>query len=154
MGKGRNPRLVNRYLDTGDAKSTGNLRKHAKFCFGEEVLRDADAIKDLGKTRKLLGKNPSQLKDGSLSAILESAGKTKKVTYSHTQHTKTETKAEIVRWVAESMRPFSMVADRGFLSLMKTGRPGMYIPSPSTVSRDVKQVFARSRKRIAKMLQV
>jgi hypothetical protein len=52
------------------------------------------------------------------------------------------------------MRPFNIVADRGFQSLMKTGRPGTYIPSPSTVSRDVKRVFVKSRQRIAKMLQV
>ena len=62
--------------------------------------------------------------------------------------------AEIVRWVAESMRPFSVVEDRGFRSLMKTGRPEYYLPSCSTVSRDVKEVFIRVRKRIAKMLQV
>jgi hypothetical protein len=37
---------------------------------------------------------------------------------------------------------------------MKTGRPGMHIPSPSTVSRDVRLVFAKTRKRIAAMLQV
>ena len=36
---------------------------------------------------------------------------------------------------------------------MKTGRPHYYIPSPTTVSRDVKRVFANVRKRIAKMLQ-
>lgn len=36
---------------------------------------------------------------------------------------------------------------------MKTGRPEYYIPSPSTVSRDVKLVFVNVRKRIAKMLQ-
>lgn len=37
---------------------------------------------------------------------------------------------------------------------MKTGRPEIYIPSASQVSRDVKLVFARTRQRIAKMLQV
>jgi hypothetical protein len=37
---------------------------------------------------------------------------------------------------------------------MKTGRPEYYLPSRSTVSRDVKEVFKRVRKRIAKMLQV
>jgi hypothetical protein len=62
--------------------------------------------------------------------------------------------AEIVRWVSESMRPFSIVKDRGFQSLMKTGRPEYYIPSPETVSRDVKKVFVCCRERIAKMLQV
>lgn len=63
-------------------------------------------------------------------------------------------RAEIVRWVAESKRPFTIVKDRGFQSLMKTGRPDYYIPSAETVSRDVKMVFVRVRKRIAKMLQV
>jgi hypothetical protein len=37
---------------------------------------------------------------------------------------------------------------------MKTGRPEYYLPSASTVSRDVKQVFTKVRARIAKMLQV
>ena len=63
-------------------------------------------------------------------------------------------RAEIVRWVAESKRPFQIVKDRGFQTLMKTGRPAYQIPSPETVSRDVKKVFVRVRKRIAKMLQV
>jgi hypothetical protein len=63
-------------------------------------------------------------------------------------------RAEIVHWVAEDLRPFKIVDDRGFQSLMKTGRPEHYIPSPSTVSRDVRLVFANARNRIAKMLQV
>ena len=63
-------------------------------------------------------------------------------------------RAEIVRWVSESKRPFKIVEDRGFKKLMKTGRPEYYIPSPQTVSRDVKKVFVHARKRIAKMLQV
>lgn len=53
-----------------------------------------------------------------------------------------------------SLSPFSVVRDPGFLSLMKTGRPGYYVPSPSTVSRDVKTVFARTRVRIAQLLRV
>lgn len=64
------------------------------------------------------------------------------------------TRAEIVRWVSESIRPFKVVADRGFKSLMKTGRPGYYLPTPQTVSRDVKRVFVKARQRIATMLQV
>lgn len=59
-----------------------------------------------------------------------------------------------MRWVCESMRPFQIVSDRGFQSLMKTGRPEYYIPSPTTVSRDVKQVFVKARQRMARMLQV
>ena len=63
-------------------------------------------------------------------------------------------RAEIVRWVTESQRPFQVVADRGFQSLMKTGCPGCYLPSPSTVSRDVKLVFSRTHTHIANMLNV
>jgi hypothetical protein len=63
-------------------------------------------------------------------------------------------RAEIVRWVSENKRPFAIIKDRGFQSLMKTGRPDYHIPSPETVSRDVKNVFIRVRKQIAHMLQV
>lgn len=63
-------------------------------------------------------------------------------------------RAEIVRWVSESLRPFEVVKDRGFQSLMKTGRPEYYLPSPTTISHDVRLMFARTQKRIAKMLQV
>jgi len=56
--------------------------------------------------------------------------------------------------VSESLRPFAIVEDRGFKSLMKTGRPEYYLPSKSTVSRDVRLVFVNVRKRMAKMMQV
>jgi hypothetical protein len=131
---------------------------------GADTCGDKDATRDgLNKAKKL--------KNGSITASFERIGKGT-VTFSHRQHTKAQTRsvarpnndhvnllnvflrAEIVRWVSESMRPFSIVDDRGFQSLMKTGRPTYYIPSASTVSRDVKQVFVKVRGRIAKMLQV
>ena len=52
------------------------------------------------------------------------------------------------------MQLFSIVDDQGFQSLMKTGRPGYNIPSASTVSCDVKQVFLKVQVRVAKILQV
>ena len=52
------------------------------------------------------------------------------------------------------MQPFNIVKDQGFQSLMKTGHPGYYIPSPKTVLQDIKKVFVKSQERIAKMLQV
>ena len=63
-------------------------------------------------------------------------------------------RAKIVCWMSEAKRLFSIVKDRGFVSLMKTGRPSYWLLSPSTVSHDVKKVFARVRQRIAKMLRV
>ena len=37
---------------------------------------------------------------------------------------------------------------------MKIGQPHQYIPSESTVSRDVRMVFMGARKRIAELLRV
>ena len=85
-------------------------------------------------------------------AVFKQKGKDK-VSFSHHQHTKTKSRAEIVWWVAESKRPFYIVSNHGFQSLMKTGRPECYILSPATVSLDVKKVFANMRRHIAKMLQ-
>jgi hypothetical protein len=146
-------RSVRRYLDTGDAKSTSNLRKHAKKCWGDAVVASADKAKTAREVRDTNIKG--YLNPQSITAAFERKGKGK-VTYSHRQLTKTESKAEIVRWVCESMRPFDIVEDRGFQRLMKTGpgRPEYYIPSRTTVSRDVKLVFVNVRKRIAKMLKV
>lgn len=63
-------------------------------------------------------------------------------------------RAEIVKWVAESMRPFSIVEDDGFKMLMKTGRPEYHLPSRRTVARDVMHVFEKGRAKIRQMLRV
>jgi hypothetical protein len=86
MGKG-NGRMVRRYLDTGDAKSTSNLRKHAKICWGEEAVAAADKTRDVRAAREALQK--MNLVDGSITAAFERAA-TSKITYSHRQHTTTE----------------------------------------------------------------
>src|SRR6266545_1045109 len=46
-----------------DRNSTGNLRKHARLCWGEEILCGADACGDLDSTRKGLDK-AKKLQDG------------------------------------------------------------------------------------------
>ena len=86
IGKG-NGRLVCRYLDTGDAKSTGNLCKHAKICWGEEAVAAADNTKDVRAVREVLGKMKSF--DSSITAAFRQISKDK-VTYSHRQHTTAE----------------------------------------------------------------
>jgi hypothetical protein len=85
--KGRTGRDVRRFLDTSDAKSTGNMQKHAKICWGAETVAAADATKSLVGAREVLAK--AKLKDGSITAEFVRIGKGK-VTYSHRQHTKTE----------------------------------------------------------------
>ena len=63
-------------------------------------------------------------------------------------------RAEIVCWVAESLWPFQIVKDRSFQCLMKTGRPAHYLPSMSTIARDIRAVFTQMRKQIATMMMV
>ncbi|PPQ76807.1 hypothetical protein CVT26_001761 [Gymnopilus dilepis] len=141
-------RLVHCFLYTRDSSSTSNLHHHAKVCWGEEAVTAANNTGNAPTARDAM----SNLKDGSITAAFERAGKGK-VTYSHRQHTKPEARAEFVRWVAESKWPFQIVNNRAFCSLMKMGRPEAYIPSAETVSRDIKNVFVHVCERIAKMLQ-
>ena len=80
-------RGVRRFLDTGDAKSTGNLRKHAKRCWGDDVVATADKATNANDVRRTTVKGA--LDPQSITAAFERKGKGK-VTFSHRQHTKTE----------------------------------------------------------------
>ncbi|KAI0754551.1 hypothetical protein C8Q80DRAFT_1216523 [Daedaleopsis nitida] len=133
-------KTLKRFLDPADKKSTGNLRKHARVCWGAEILETADKAADADEVRRSI--LPGHLQDGSITAHF-ACKKGSAVTYSHRQHTKAETRLKLVEWCAEDLRPFSAVKDRALLSLLKTGRPGYYVPSPSTCVRS----------RIAKMLR-
>ena len=64
--KAKNGHDVRRFLDKGDANSTGNLRKHAKICWGDEAVETADATKDLDAAKEVLVK--SGIRDGSITA--------------------------------------------------------------------------------------
>jgi len=66
----------------------------------------------------------------------------------------TQCRAELVCWVSESLWPFEIVKDWGFQSLMKIGWPEYYLPSPTTISHDVRLMFAHTQQCIAKMLRV
>ncbi|PPR01789.1 hypothetical protein CVT24_001704 [Panaeolus cyanescens] len=138
---------IRRFLNKGDAGSTSNLRKHAKRCWGEDAIENAKSAKGLKEAREIIDKTPN----GSLAAAF--AAQNTELSYSHRQHTTSETRAKIVQWVCKSLRPFNIVNNRGFKKLMKTGRPTYQIPSASTVARDVRAVFTKSRKRIAGILQ-
>jgi len=71
---------VHCYLDTSDAKSTSNLRKHAKICWTDDIVALADKTKDVKAARAAL----VDLKDVdiSITAVFERLAKSK-VTYSH-----------------------------------------------------------------------
>jgi hypothetical protein len=85
--RGRNSRYVYRFLDKGDANSTSNLLRHAKICWGAAEVETATAAGDIAAAREVLAK--TKLRDGSILAELQHIGKGK-VTYRHTQHTRTE----------------------------------------------------------------
>jgi len=129
-------------------------------------VASANKTQDIHAAREAL----KNMKDGSITEAFKCVAKLR-VTYSHCQHMTTESwyvsiphcsmtdltmndRAKIIWWVAESKRPFQIVNNRGFQSLMKTGRPDYHIPSMQTISCDVKQVFVQVCKCIAKMLQV
>ena len=86
-----------RFLDKKDAGSTGNLRKHAVSCWGEaavSAVTDLSSIKDARETVKGIKET------GSITSSFKKQGKG--ITYSHRQHTKTETKcARVLSFVQE-----------------------------------------------------
>jgi hypothetical protein len=77
-----------RFLDKGDANSTGNLRSHVKKCWGGDALKAAEDAEDIDKARNDVVKSLNET--GSINAAFERKGKGK-VTYSNCQHTRTET---------------------------------------------------------------
>jgi hypothetical protein len=93
------------------------------------------------------------LKDGSIAELLNSFG-VDKLMISPTPHSRTQIRMELVRWVAEAKRPFSIVEDPGFVVLMKTGRTHLYLPSAKTVSRDTRAAFVFMRREISMLLKV
>jgi hypothetical protein len=93
-GKGKSGGVVRRYLGTLDATSTSNLKRHARICWGEETVEAAGNAKDIHAARDILTR--SKLKDGSITTAFERASK-EKVTYSHRQHTRTETRCVMLQ---------------------------------------------------------
>lgn len=57
-------------------------------------------------------------------------------------------------WVSESSRPLSIVGDKGYKRLMKTGRPHTFIPSARTLGRDVLSTFRKCQDQIREKLKV
>jgi hypothetical protein len=51
--KGKNGRDVRRFPDKGDRKSTSNLRKHAKICWGSDTVEKADETCDVDAAREV-----------------------------------------------------------------------------------------------------
>jgi hypothetical protein len=88
-GKGKNPRLVRRYLDTSDKASTSGLRNHADKCWGADTVKEAAKAADVDAARKALA--GAEMRNGSITLEFERTGKGK-LTFSHRQHTKKQTR--------------------------------------------------------------
>jgi hypothetical protein len=73
--RGKKARQVNRYLDKADARSTSNLRKHAKVCWGTEVVEAGDRTKNIEAARAVVASIVSR--KSSLTSALEGAEKGK-----------------------------------------------------------------------------
>jgi len=73
---------VHRFLDKKDAGSTSNLHKHAKICWGSDMVKAAMGARNASEAQQIL----SESKDGSIAAVFQIKGKGK-VTYLHRQHT-------------------------------------------------------------------
>jgi hypothetical protein len=65
------------------------MRKHVKKCWGEDVMHAADKVKNAEEARQ--GVVKGFVENGSISTAFKRQGK-RSVTYSHRQHTRTETK--------------------------------------------------------------
>jgi hypothetical protein len=82
-------KYIHCFLYTGDTSSTSNLHRHVKVCWGEEAVAAADKTGSAATAHKALT-NQSGI-NGSITAAFERVGK-EKVTYSHRQHTKAESR--------------------------------------------------------------
>jgi Na+-transporting NADH:ubiquinone oxidoreductase subunit NqrA len=61
---------------------------------------------------------------------------------------------KVALWVARRHRPFAIVEDPELLEIFHDLNNKCTTPSASTVSRDVKEIFQVSRKKVAQLLQV
>ncbi|KIK23459.1 hypothetical protein PISMIDRAFT_100559 [Pisolithus microcarpus 441] len=77
---------VRQFLDKSDAWSTGNMCKHVRVCWGEDIFHQITQTKNATVACKAV---KNYVKNGSIKVTLDCKGK---VGYSHRQHTKIETR--------------------------------------------------------------
>ena len=75
------------FLDKGNKVLTGNMCKHIRLCWGEDILSQVVEVKNIEAVRDLIR---NHTKNGSITVSFKIKGKGK-VTYSHRQHTHAET---------------------------------------------------------------
>ncbi|KAG6807073.1 hypothetical protein H0H92_008924, partial [Tricholoma furcatifolium] len=129
---------VKHYQDSKDHSATSNLKTHATKCF-VEVIKAA------------FTGDSATVCDGSIFAAFACQGQ-QPISVSYCALTSDETRVRIALWCAESSRPMKIVRDCQFTMLILAGRPTTTIPSPTTVSRDIKAAFEACRSQIDNIL--
>lgn len=79
---------VRRYLATTDTKSTSNMRRHVKSCWGKEALDAADAMKTAANAKDAIS---TYWRTQDIKVAFGNVGK-KTVSFSTHQHTPSETR--------------------------------------------------------------
>ncbi|KAJ3816468.1 hypothetical protein F5880DRAFT_1452089, partial [Lentinula raphanica] len=131
--------------------SKGSLGRHAKKCWSEDTVNAVKECKSLDKARSAIATygHKSQSK---LTLALRTV-KSWFQLFSTRAPDKNTIRVVTARWVAESARPFLLVADRCYRWLQKEGRPDRYVPSATTVAEDVKKLYCGTREKLARELQ-
>ncbi|KAE9393113.1 hypothetical protein BT96DRAFT_747958, partial [Gymnopus androsaceus JB14] len=138
-------------LSGTDAASTSVLHRHAKKCWGDEAVKAAQDSKNISRAREAVQKFGSKKQSMLTAALRTVKGWTE--SFSTTPPSKESVRVVTAHWVAECARPFRVVQDRGYRWLQKEGWPDQYVPSKETVSRDVKNLFEKTKQKIATELQ-
>ena len=75
-GKGTKPRIIRQYLDKANRNSMSNMHKHAKNCWGEEIVSKAlEAKGELSINNVCKSLSQAKLHNGSITASFERKGK-------------------------------------------------------------------------------
>ena len=61
---------------------------------------------------------------------------------------------KLALWVAQCHCPYAIVSDPELIDILTDLNIKVTVPSPSTVSRDVREIYAMSQKSIVAILQV
>jgi hypothetical protein len=61
---------------------------------------------------------------------------------------------KLALWAVRRHRPFAIVADPEFIDILIDLNNKVTVPSPTTLSRDVREIFSMSRLKVASILQV
>ena len=130
---------INRFQDTQDCNSTKALHKHAKACLTPEIYELAMHIdSQVTYARDPLTEN--QMRYTSMSCAY----------VTHLQFFR----IWCCRWIVRRLRSFQILRDPEFLTLMKTGRPSLWVPSASTARNDTMSLFKQASVQIARHFQV